>query len=165
MYMPICGTKIVLIDWEMHERQAPENEGLVLLQHKASTLVVMCEVNTDEWKIWIITPRQLRVYATLFVFHIFAHPYFINAMEAHIGQHISQSTEMQTLCWRKTSPSFSSARNSYISWSINTIWFCDNNTRYINQRFLQIPTQTSNVSPAEITKMMFDPTNFARCIT
>ena len=41
-------------------------------------------------------------------------------MEAHIGQHISQATEMQTLCWSKTSPSFSGAHNSYISWSIDT---------------------------------------------
>ena len=43
-------------------------------------------------------------------------------MEAHIGQHISQATEMQTLCWSKTRPSFSGAHNSYISWSINTIF-------------------------------------------
>ena len=28
-------------------------------------------------------------------------------MESHIGQHISQATEMQTLCWSKTRPSFS----------------------------------------------------------
>ena len=28
-------------------------------------------------------------------------------MEAHIGQHISQATEMQTLRWSKTRPSFS----------------------------------------------------------
>ena len=26
---------------------APENEGLVLLQHKVCTLVVMCQLNTD----------------------------------------------------------------------------------------------------------------------
>ena len=37
------------------------------------------------------------------------------AMESHIGQHISQATEMQTLCWSKTRPSFSGADNSYIS--------------------------------------------------
>ena len=41
-------------------------------------------------------------------------------MESHIGQHISQATEMQTLCWSKTRPSFSGAHNSYIYWSINT---------------------------------------------
>ena len=29
---------------------------------------------------------------------------------------------MQTLCWSKTRPSFSGAHNSYISWSINTIF-------------------------------------------
>ena len=63
----------------------------------------------------------LRVYVTLF-FPYFAHPYFIKAMESHIGQHISQATEMQTLCWRgggspwsKARPSFSGADNSYIS--------------------------------------------------
>ena len=43
-------------------------------------------------------------------------------MESHIGQHISQATEMQTLCWSKTRPSFSGADNSYISWPINTIF-------------------------------------------
>ena len=47
MYMPICGINIVLIDLEMHELWAPENEGLVLLQHKVCTLVVMCQVDTD----------------------------------------------------------------------------------------------------------------------
>ena len=73
------------------------------------------------WKIWIITTRPLRVYVTIF-FPYFSHPYFIKAMEAHIGQQISQATEMQTLCWSKTRPSFSSAHNSYISWSINTIF-------------------------------------------
>ena len=31
MYMPIRGTKIVLIDPEMYELSAPENEGRVLL--------------------------------------------------------------------------------------------------------------------------------------
>ena len=54
-------------------------------------------ISSYEWKIWIITTRQLRVYVTLF-FPYFSHPYFIKAMEAHIGQHISQATEMQTLC-------------------------------------------------------------------
>ena len=48
--------------------------------------------------------------------------YFIKAMEAHIGQHISQATEIQTLCWSKTRPSFSGVDNSYISWPINTIF-------------------------------------------
>ena len=56
------------------------------------------------------------------LFPYVSHPYFIKAMEAHIGQHISQATEMQTLCWSKTRPSFSSAYNSYIFWSINTIF-------------------------------------------
>ena len=78
-------------------------------------------ISSYEWKIWIITPRQLRVYETS-LFPYVSHPYFIKAMEAHIGQHISQATEMQTLCWSKTRPSFSSAHNSYISWSINTIF-------------------------------------------
>ena len=57
--------------------------------------------------------RQLRVYVTLF-FPYFSHPYFNKEMEAHIGQYISQATEMQTLCWSKTRPSFSGAHNSYI---------------------------------------------------
>ena len=43
-------------------------------------------------------------------------------MEAHIGQHSSQATEMQTLCWNKTRPSFSGADNSYTYWPINTIF-------------------------------------------
>ena len=34
-------------------------------------------------------------------------------MEAHIGQHISQATEMQTLCWSKTRPSFSTIWRAY----------------------------------------------------
>ena len=76
-------------------------------------------ISSYEWKIWIIKTRQLRVYVTL-CFPYLSHPYFIKAMEAHIGQHISQATEMQTLCWSKTSPSFSGAHNSNISWSINT---------------------------------------------
>ena len=38
--MPIFGTKMVLIGREMHELCAPENEGLVLLQHKVCTLPV-----------------------------------------------------------------------------------------------------------------------------
>ena len=49
-------------------------------------------ISSYEWK-----TRQLRVSVTLF-FPYFSHPYFIKAMEAHIGQHISQATEMQTLC-------------------------------------------------------------------
>ena len=76
-------------------------------------------ISSYEWKIWIITTIQLRVYVTLFV-PCFSHPYFIKAMEAHIGKHISQATEMQTLCWSKIRPSFSGAHNSYIYWSINT---------------------------------------------
>ena len=44
--MPICGTKMVLIDQEMHEICALENELLLLLQHKVCTLVVMCQVDT-----------------------------------------------------------------------------------------------------------------------
>ena len=43
-------------------------------------------------------------------------------MESHIGQHISQATEMQPLCWSKTRPSFSGADNLYISWPINTMF-------------------------------------------
>ena len=78
-------------------------------------------ISSYQCKIWIITTRQLRVYVTLF-FPYFAHPYFIKAMESHIGQHISQATEMQTLCWSKTRPSFSGADNAYISWSINTLF-------------------------------------------
>ena len=78
-------------------------------------------ISSHEWKIWIITTRQLRVYVTAFCPY-FSHPYFIKAMEAHIGQHISEATEMQTLCWSKTRPSFSGADNSYISWPINTIF-------------------------------------------
>ena len=61
-----------------------------------------------------MTTRQLRVYVTL-LFPYFSHRYFIKAMEADIGQHISQATEMQTLCWSKTPPSFSGAHDSYIS--------------------------------------------------
>ena len=57
-------------------------------------------ISSYEWKIWIITTRQLRVYVTLF-FPYFAHPYFIKAMQAHIGQHISQATEMQTVLGAK----------------------------------------------------------------
>ena len=114
----------------MHELWALENEGLRLLQHTVCPLVVMCQVDTDtaihifrhmNEEIWIITTRQLRVYVTL-LFPYFSHPYFIKAMEAHIGQHISQATEMQTLCWCKTRTSFSGAHNSYSSWPINTIF-------------------------------------------
>ena len=121
MYMLICGTKMVLIDQEMHELWAPENEGIVLLQYKICTLIsglyVPCKhryrnshISSHEWKIWIITTRQLQVYVTL-LFPYFSHPYFIKAMEAHIRQHISQATEMQTLCWSKTRPSYSCRRS------------------------------------------------------
>ena len=55
-------------------------------------------ISSYEWKIWIITTRRLRFYVTLF-FPYFSDPYFIKTKEAHIGQHISQATEMQTLCW------------------------------------------------------------------
>ena len=89
-------------------------------------------ISSYEWKIWIITTRQLRVYVTLF-FPYFSHPYFIKAMESHIGQHISQATEMQTLCWSKTRPSFSGADNSYISWPINTIFVSANRHVYPDQ--------------------------------
>ena len=47
MYMPIYGTKMVLIDRDIHELCALETEGLLLLQHKVCTLVVMCQVDTD----------------------------------------------------------------------------------------------------------------------
>ena len=57
MYMPIRGTKIVLIDQEMYDLWAPENEGLVLLQHKG--ISVACEMCCPIWasislllKIW-----------------------------------------------------------------------------------------------------------------
>ena len=40
-------------------------------------------------------------------------------MEAHIGQYISQATEMQTLCWSQIRLSFSGADNSYISCTAN----------------------------------------------
>ena len=43
MYMPIRGTKIVLIGQEMYELSAPENEGRVLLQHKVC-ISVACEM-------------------------------------------------------------------------------------------------------------------------
>ena len=78
-------------------------------------------ISSYEWKIWIITTRLLRVYVTL-LFPYFSHPYFIKAMEAHIGKHISQATEMQTLCWSKIRSLFLGAHNSYIYWSINTIF-------------------------------------------
>ena len=56
----------------------------------------------------IITTRPLRVYVTLLF------PYFSGRlMEAHMGQHMSQDTEMPTLCRSKTRPS--GAHNSYIS--------------------------------------------------
>ena len=35
-------------------------------------------------------------------------------METDIGQHNSQATEMQTLCWSKNHPSFAGAHNSNI---------------------------------------------------
>ena len=105
----------------------PENEGLVLLQHKVCKLVVMCHVNTDTAiHIFLhmnenMNKNDKTVYVTL-LFPYFSHPYFIKAMETHIGKHISQATEMQTLCSSQTRPSFSGAHNSYISRSINTIF-------------------------------------------
>ena len=47
MYMPIRGTKIVLIGQEMYELSAPENEG-VLLQHKVC-ISVACEMCCPIW--------------------------------------------------------------------------------------------------------------------
>ena len=105
MSMPIRGTKIALIDWDVHELWAPENEGLVMCQVNTNTAIhIFLLVNIWIWKIWIIT-RQLRVHVTLF-FPYFSDQYLIKTMDAHIGQHISQATEMQTLCWSKTRPSF-----------------------------------------------------------
>ena len=140
--MPVCGPKMVLVDRAMHELWALENEGLLLLQHKVCTFsgyvpsrhrYCNLHISSYEWKILIITTRQLRVYVTLF-FPYFAHPYFIKAMETHIGQHISQATEMQTLCWSKTRPSFSGADNSYISWPILTDqYFVCTANRHVHQ--------------------------------
>ena len=109
--------------WAMRARKrrtsfAP-TQGLHIggyVQRKCTDTAIHIFLHNYEWKIWIITTRQLRVYVTLFV------PYFSGRlMEALIGQHISQATEMQTLCWSKTRPLFSGAHNSYI-WSINTIF-------------------------------------------
>ena len=48
MYMPIRGTKIVLIGQEMYELSAPEHEGRVWLQHKVCILVA-CEMCCPIW--------------------------------------------------------------------------------------------------------------------
>ena len=48
MYMPIRGTKIVLIGQEMYELSAPENEGRVWLQHKVC-ISVACEMCSPIW--------------------------------------------------------------------------------------------------------------------
>ena len=48
MYMLIRGAKIVLIDQEMYELWAPENEGRVLLQHKVC-ISVACEMYCPIW--------------------------------------------------------------------------------------------------------------------
>ena len=106
MYMPICGTKMILIGamsaWKRRTSFAPTQglhiSGYVPSKHRHCK----SHISSCEWKIWITT-RQLRVYVTLF-FPYFSHPYFIKKMDAHIGQHISQATEMQTLCWSKTRP-------------------------------------------------------------
>ena len=107
--------------WKRRTTFAPTQglhiSGYVPSKHKYCN----SHISSYEWKIWIITTRQLRVHVTLF-FPYFSYPYFIKTMATHIGQHISQATEMQTLCWSKTRPSFSGAHNSYISWSINTIF-------------------------------------------
>ena len=135
MYMPICGidrsrNAWAMSAWKWRTSFAPTQglhiSGYVPRKHRYCN----SHISSYEWKIWIITTRQLRVYITL-LFQYFPHPYFINAMETHIGQHISQATEMQTLCWSKTRPSFSSAHNSYISWSINTIFFVPRISMYI----------------------------------
>ena len=52
-------------------------------------------------------------------------------MEAHIGQHISQATSMQTLYLSKTRPSFSGADNWYISFA-DQYYFCTAN-RHVHQ--------------------------------
>ena len=106
--------------WKRRTTFAP-TQGLHISGYVPIRQICNSHISSYEWKIWIITTRQLRVYVTLF-FPYFSHPYFIKAMESHIGQHISQATEMQTLCWSKTCPSFSGADNSYISWPINTIF-------------------------------------------
>ena len=48
MYMPIRGTIMVLIDKEMYQLWAPENEGRVLLQHKVC-ITVACEMCYPIW--------------------------------------------------------------------------------------------------------------------
>ena len=48
MYMLIRGIEIVVIDQEMCELWAPENEGRVLLQHKVC-ISVACEMCCPIW--------------------------------------------------------------------------------------------------------------------
>ena len=104
MYMPICGTTNgidrsrnawAMSAWKRRTSFAPTQglhiSGYVPRKHRYCN----SHISSYEWKIWIITARQLRVYVTL-LFPYFAHPYFINTMETQIGQHISQATEMQT---------------------------------------------------------------------
>ena len=132
MYMPICGTKNgidrsrnawAMSAWKRSSFAPTQGLHISGYVSRKGRKHRYCNshISSYEWKIWIITTRQLRVYVTL-LFPYFSHPYFIKAMETHIGQHISQATEMQTLCWSQTRPSFSGAHNSYISWSINTIF-------------------------------------------
>ena len=71
--------------WKRRTSFAP-TQGLLISGYVASRhRYCNSHISSYEWKIWIITTRQLRVYVTLF-FPYFSHPYFIKAMEAHIGQ-------------------------------------------------------------------------------
>ena len=128
MYMPNRGTKMVLIDQEMYELWAPENEGRVLLQHKVC-ISVACEMIVIDycccfnkiwmWKIWkkIMLHKPITVLLLLFIFFIHMKKY-VNCSICAFTLHIT--TNVQTLCWSKTSPSFSGAHSSCISRSINT---------------------------------------------
>ena len=110
----------------MYELWAPENEGRVLLQHKVC-ISVTCEMNVIEhcccfneiwmWKIWnkIMLHKPVSVLLLLFIFCIHMKKY-VNCSICPLTLHIT--TNVQTLCWSKTSPS--GAHSSCISGSINT---------------------------------------------
>ena len=110
----------------MYEFWAPENEGRVLLQHKVciSVACAMCypiwaSIRLPKNKKNKILHKPVTILFLLFIFFIPMKKY-VNYSICAFTLHIT--TNVQTLCWRKTSPSFSGAHSSCISRSINTIF-------------------------------------------
>ena len=143
MYMPIRGTKWY---WSIKKCMSYENEGRVLLQHKVC-ISVACEMivivehcccfnEIWMWKIWkqiiLHKSKPVTILLLLFIFLIHMKKY-MNCSICLFTLHIH--TNVQTLCWNKTSHSFSGAHSSCNSRSINTTNRHEHQNQYVENGF------------------------------